>query len=66
MPHYLLQAQEERKASRFSVLSGECEPPENVLRKFHREKITNTAVLVVSVVGGLWAAGEPHTGPTAA
>lgn len=44
---------------------GECEPPENVLRKFHGEKITNTAVLVVSAVGWLWAAGEPHTGPTA-
>lgn len=42
----------------FFPLSGECEPPKNVLRKFHREKITNTAgvscVCGRSAVGSRW------------
>lgn len=39
--------------------------PKNVVRKFHWGQITNMAVLVVSAVGWLWAAGEFHRGLTA-
>lgn len=46
------------KGSSFSFHSGECEPLKNVLRKFHREKITNMAsvscVCSRSAVGSRW------------
>lgn len=55
MPHFVLQS-ERMKGFSLSFISGECEPPKNVGRKFQREKITNMAS--VSCVCGCPAVGS--------
>lgn len=69
MRHFFLRSKKNERLLIFFFLSGECEPPKNVLRKFHREKITNMAsvscVCSRSAMGSRWTSLTAYAGPAA-